>query len=423
VSLEEEIADWAQSRPTWQRAVLRRLASGDALTDESNASDLPTRPSDGRCVRLVSLEPVAHVNALLVGQRLTFGKQGLTVAYGDNASGKSGFARLIKQIVRARHQQDILSNVFLDRGDETPAALVSFEVGDEEHTDEWPGRMTHELGQIAFYDEACGESYITTESEVTYRPSMLYFFDGLIAACDGVRKVLDGLIAANTQSRERLPAVIPGSPIGSFLATLAPETTAEQIDAACALPTEADLEIASLAEEEARLPRSDPGTERARLVAIASKLDSPSSSLRTTLAWRWWLRGLKTCRLWPHLPIPAATSSKGTSWPAPCVLPNCPAGWPNTSPSSLRAEVRRLGRTRPQIHPRHCPEEGRVGALRAQPLRVVPSSDQQAGGGVGATPGIAIRSGAVMLSGWRRWAARRVIWASRSPMRVASPDN
>ena len=42
------------------------------------------------------------MNALKEGERLTFGKTGLTVVYGDNGSGKSGYARILKKVCRAR---------------------------------------------------------------------------------------------------------------------------------------------------------------------------------------------------------------------------------------------------------------------------------------------------------------------------------
>lgn len=33
-SLEEQIIEWSATRPPWQRAVLRRVAMGDVLSDE-----------------------------------------------------------------------------------------------------------------------------------------------------------------------------------------------------------------------------------------------------------------------------------------------------------------------------------------------------------------------------------------------------
>jgi hypothetical protein len=144
MALEEELIDWAASRPAWQRAVLVRLAHGEEITNEDIAAiarrlidgsqesptgltvdDLPgAGHSAGKTVTLTAIHPVAHVNALRDGEVLTFNDQGITVVYGDNASGKSGYARLIKQVVRAHHHERILSDIFKDRSTDVPAATV-----------------------------------------------------------------------------------------------------------------------------------------------------------------------------------------------------------------------------------------------------------------------------------------------------------
>jgi hypothetical protein len=291
VSLEEELVEWSGSRPAWQRSVLLRLANGEQIgaddvraialqlvqgaSDDSPAlaeADLPGGGGSGACIRLHSLQPVAHVNALLDGQVLKFEGSGVTVVYGDNASGKSGYARLVKKVVRARHQPDVLTNIFEDRSSELPAATVEYEVDGVLREEEWPGEANPLLGQIGFYDEACGEAYISTESAVTYRPSALVLLDGLIVTCDAVRDALDALLQVNAQRRAAFPTPEPGSDIRIFLDMLSTNTTSADIDIACAMPADADDEIARLVTEAARLQGTDPVRERARLTDSAAKL-------------------------------------------------------------------------------------------------------------------------------------------------------
>ena len=52
------------------------------------------------------------MTALAREQTLEFQPAGLTVIYGDNASGKSGYARILKKVCRARAaEKPILPNV------------------------------------------------------------------------------------------------------------------------------------------------------------------------------------------------------------------------------------------------------------------------------------------------------------------------
>jgi hypothetical protein len=210
---------------------------------------------------------------------LAFGREGLTVVYGDNASGKSGFARLIKAIVRARHQEPVLTNIFSDKGKEAPEAIVVLEENGEVREEHWPGMGTTALARVGFYDEACGDAYITTESEVTYRPSVLLLFDGLIRACDGVRAALDDLLTLNTAARSQLPDVPLGSQSGQFIAGLSGRATAEEVDRACSLPGDAAAQLAALVQEEARLRATDPNQERREVYASAARFETLADHL------------------------------------------------------------------------------------------------------------------------------------------------
>ncbi len=119
MALEEQIVEWSATRPAWQRLVLRRVATGDALSNKGydlliddivankhgqdvtfGLEDLPQTTAEDPPVRLVSIKKPEHVNALASEQPLTFEPNGLTIVYGDNGSGKSGYARLLKRITR-----------------------------------------------------------------------------------------------------------------------------------------------------------------------------------------------------------------------------------------------------------------------------------------------------------------------------------
>lgn len=77
--------------------------SGDKTAPSQEAKSIAPKPDAAEQVSLRALTEVVGVNALISGQTLEFGSTGLTIVYGDNASGKSGYARLIKAMVDARH--------------------------------------------------------------------------------------------------------------------------------------------------------------------------------------------------------------------------------------------------------------------------------------------------------------------------------
>lgn len=195
--LEEQIVEWATTRPVWQRSVLRRLATGqtfssadydrliDAVLSFNHTSDssfglehLPQTKAGDEPVTLLSIEQIEHVNALTPDKPLTFSDKGLTIIYGDNGSGKSGYARLLKRIARSRHREEqILSDVFKDNALAKPTATLAIKIGNAPTTIKWPDSSHQELKRMLFFDDDCGKAYVATESDFPYRPSALFVLE------------------------------------------------------------------------------------------------------------------------------------------------------------------------------------------------------------------------------------------------------
>ena len=115
-----ELLAWAAGRPAWQRDALRRLVLNGKLGDEDIEALValcldPTLPYEpisathvsaqgliGEPITLLRIENPVGINALASDQTLAFGKQGLSIVYGDNGSGKSGYVRILKHACRSR---------------------------------------------------------------------------------------------------------------------------------------------------------------------------------------------------------------------------------------------------------------------------------------------------------------------------------
>ena len=292
-SLNEEIVEWANSRPTWQRHILARLAAGQKLEEShyreiasklSQQGNFPTKRlnladtlgsrDSANQVSFLEIAEVSNVNALTLGQNLTFAGNGITVVYGDNGSGKSGYARLLKQIAGARDREEVLTDIFTDHGDSKPQAHITVSVGNARQTPfVWPEETLSEVRQIRFYDESCGSAYLTTESEVTYRPTALFLLDGLVKACDAVRSELDKLLRETNAQVRALPHLPEQGPAAAFLDNLSATTSMSEIDQVCQVAEDTETVIAELLEEEARLRASDPPEERRRTFDLAKRYE------------------------------------------------------------------------------------------------------------------------------------------------------
>lgn len=126
-----DLLEWSASRPAWQRDALRRLVQNGKLDDKDidelvtlclnpslqsepiSAAHVSSQRVIGEPITLLRIEKPVGINALAPNQTLEFGKGGLSIVYGDNGSGKSGYVRVLKHACRSRdrNRDKILRNV------------------------------------------------------------------------------------------------------------------------------------------------------------------------------------------------------------------------------------------------------------------------------------------------------------------------
>lgn len=290
-SIEQDIVDWTKTRPTWQQNLISQIARGEEFDQDHvnstaqgivdntitvvgaalTVADIPTSSGVGVKVEILSIGDLAGINALVGGQALTFGATGLTAIYGDNGSGKSGYARLAKELVGARHHEAILPDAYASTAT-TQSASIHYVVDGTTVTGTWPALSDNDLRRVHFYDEACGDDYLVSETELSYRPSVLKIFDQLIETADRIRVVVDALIATNKESRPILPTLSPGTKATAFLAGVTAKTKPADIESFLKLDDDSDSRLGELLREEARLKSTDPSKEKQRLKLAGAKL-------------------------------------------------------------------------------------------------------------------------------------------------------
>jgi len=285
MTIGEDIVEWAKNRPHWQQQVLQTLAEGGNLSasDISKIADslilkvtlkevrkpldLAMPGSDDSQVALSTLRECKGVNALVDDELLEFGKTGMTIIYGDNGSGKSGYARLVKQMVGARHVPEILSDVY-EESPPVPSAVLAYTDADVLEEQKLADPPAAAVKKMSFYDEACGDVYLNAKSVLTYRPSALTLLDGLILVCDAVRDEITSRIRANELQALNLD-LNPATGAGKFVTSLSATIASAAFEAAVAIDPNIESRRAEAATEVARLETSDSTKERTRLLQLA----------------------------------------------------------------------------------------------------------------------------------------------------------
>jgi len=237
----EMVLDWSTGRPAWQRDALRRIVQSQKLSEDDIAeltalcrrgrtpaalqtdpapqplekAHLPANPGAGASVSVTAVKDVAAVNNLAPDQTLAFAPAGITVIYGDNGAGKSGYARLLKRACRARHSEVILPNAYGPPATAAASATFCYSVGGAEQPPEpWkdtgqPKPQPHPvLSAISVFDADCAAVHLSDKNPVAFRPFGLDVPDELGAACKQVKAQLE----AEKRQRETRNALFAAPP-------------------------------------------------------------------------------------------------------------------------------------------------------------------------------------------------------------------
>jgi energy-coupling factor transporter ATP-binding protein EcfA2 len=295
----KEILEWSQDRPKWQRDALRRLMLSGELSNEDVVSlteicksayglaeqqepdplakeHMPDRMAGAAPVSLVSIYHHRGVNALAENQTLNFASS-LTVVYGDNGAGKTGYIRILKSACRARGQENILGNVVSGTSPLAPVVAIKYKVGTEPETREWVGASGDEfVSRVSVFDTQCAAVYLTEKTDVAFRPFGLDLFDKLVKACKSVRTKLEGeqnVLTSNTLAV--VQSLFPeGTAVAKFLVNISSLTKPDAVQALACLSSEENARLALLEKSLLDLQVNDPHKLIRHLTLRAGRLQS-----------------------------------------------------------------------------------------------------------------------------------------------------
>ena len=190
----DELAAWAEFLPDWQRFIVSHAVRDGTLTPEhvedvyrlflrhgrldEGVESLPQIPTTvtGRASAGASAPPVlkelrslANVNAIPASSALSFGN-GLTLIYGHNGTGKSGFARILAAACFSRSDNEIIGNIYDDRTFREPAS-AEIEIdkvnGVIETLRYAPGFEDMDLNRISVFDATAARIHLSRKNALT----------------------------------------------------------------------------------------------------------------------------------------------------------------------------------------------------------------------------------------------------------------
>lgn len=315
--MAKDLIGWSAEQPAWVQDCLRRIALavdnavGDddlkCITENVHAAATGTTskhvlaPLERSHIGSVSdktprtvlaqLGPVQNIDRLAGGQKLRLASKGITLIYGENGSGKSGYIRIAKRLCRSLVADQLRGNVF-ETVTGPMRVEVRYRIGEGEVTTlDWDPATPapSHLRQISVFDSHNARLYVDSGNRIAYLPRELAILEHHGELC---QKIAANLTAKEKALAPRLRVALPagytlGSGVSLALAKLDPKSaTLPSEEALRELARLSELETGELARLEVELA-SDPvalAATRRRAITLLTRAGEVLGGLKEELS-------------------------------------------------------------------------------------------------------------------------------------------
>ena len=282
-----EILFWGCQLSSWKQHALGTLISNKSLTEqhrvdilrycklehEADAEGLPVaspRTLDDfqlsstdtrRSVQLLAVRKPQNINALCPEQELTFAPEGLTVVFGYNASGKSGYGRILRRVCRGRQKPpELKPNVLKTQTSQRQSVEFQYRTNGSEKSVEWGVKSSppNDLSCISIFDSECAAVHVTQKNTLAFYPSGLEILPAFAELMKDIQERLKKEKAELESLRPRFlsdGSFSPTTSVGRIVTQLRSNTDTVKLEELAGLSSEEQAMIAQLQIDLAKDPR------------------------------------------------------------------------------------------------------------------------------------------------------------------------
>ena len=242
-NIQKELLAWLDKRPLWWRLPLKKLLRSEGISRENilEFADYALKEVQGQwdqiididfreiismeeqpSISLESISDMQNVNAIASGRSLNFGGEGVTVVYGDNGSGKSGYVRAIKAAGGVSGADPIRGNIYLTVRPKhnQPKCHVKLSNSETPIICDLSCHDPPALRNITAFDASIAMDYIGTSREASFEPRVFGVLSELAKVVDKVNKFLTERVASIDLHNPTIPTELNQAPVFNCLRQL-----------------------------------------------------------------------------------------------------------------------------------------------------------------------------------------------------------
>lgn len=249
-----QLAEWANLKDEWTRRIVRLVLASGKLPSEADIANiyqlfLQEKGLEARTIPveepiasaatvaeredalvLTKLSDVTGVNAIVPGSAIEF-NDGLTILFGENGTGKTGYARILKRMANSRKAEDILSDINNPNAPASPSASLNYKLGNVELSKSWTGeRGETPFTRMAVFDTLVVTYHVDEDAVYVYTPASLALFKQVNQGVQSVQQLLAAEIRRlNSSSGPLLARFNRGSSVYPLIEALGAASDVNQL--------------------------------------------------------------------------------------------------------------------------------------------------------------------------------------------------
>ncbi|TBO41193.1 AAA family ATPase [Pedobacter kyonggii] len=177
---------------------------------------------------LRAIKDIENVNALSKDQVIKINKH-LTIIFGVNGAGKSGYSRLLNNSFGGRGEKKILANVF-SPSTESPKCSFMFSNDGGEYQLDYPADKENEaFKRFMVYDSKCARVHLEQENGLLFTPAGFGFFNYVLDLFEVLKEVHSEKLAEMRPLNHFVNLFLNENAINEKIASLGADTKDEDI--------------------------------------------------------------------------------------------------------------------------------------------------------------------------------------------------
>ncbi|EKZ9001012.1 AAA family ATPase [Vibrio fluvialis] len=204
------IIEWLHTQPYWVQYAAQSILKQEQLTEEKiqeikelvknkesqtlsqqvDLGEFEDKVDANNQIWIKSIGDIVGIDNLNPRLPLTFDKK-LTIIYGNNGSGKSGYTRILKKACGKNNANNLKPNIFKVPPTENRCSITID--GAVQKQFNWVANSPPipEISSTEIFDSSTGGLYLDTENEMSYVPIEVLLFEKLVSVTTSVKSKLE----------------------------------------------------------------------------------------------------------------------------------------------------------------------------------------------------------------------------------------